>query len=286
MRCPFPVDSMVLRVLRVFGVVLVSAGCGPKAKELPPDDAAERYAEAVCAAYERCECAGQGFPTVGECKDAIVSIFDRVSSVSGLEFHSDCYDSVLDHFRAATCGGMSEEFGVACLVFTGTIERGENCAPDWTIGFPAGLTEGPCRGDNVCVAGTCIQPPVPLAEEGGQCHLELGVGCGSGLHCSTDGICVRNTPQGQECNSPVACEASGRHYCAGLREGDDHPGVCSEKLASGDACDVSEFVPCGPGLTSYCSAEGICVDEWPAVCSVAHPPPGSYQASEWIPLSR
>ncbi len=289
MKTPRPPRSShgpVFLLGSLLGAGLLGSSCSPALEE-PPEGAAERYAEALCEAHERCGCLGQGFASASECSEEVIASFERVAEVPGLEFHPECFDEVLEHLRTASCGGESEEVSIPCLVFTGTLEPGSECTPDWVIGPPAGLTGGPCTGDGLCIGGRCARPPASSVGEGAPCHLELGVGCGGApnLHCAPDGICRPSAAAGGACETPVACSGSSL-YCAGLEEGDDAPGTCRERIPSGGSCDPDEFTPCAVGYTGYCSAQGVCMDEWPAVCVAAHPPPGSYQALDWIPLSR
>src|SRR5690606_24628206 len=125
--------------------------------------------------------------------------------------------------------------------------------------------------------------PAIRVSRGEECHLELGVSCGDiGTHCSSAGVCEEGVGAEEECTTPTACSEPG-YYCAGLRKGASEPGLCRPRVSIGEPCDPADIWPCAVGPNGYCSPDGICVDEWPALCGAIHPPPGSYQAIDWIP---
>lgn len=271
-------------VLALSCLVWAGCNCQPTTIDVPDDDAAERYAEAICEAHERCGCMGLGFDDRESCVSHSVDLFETVASVPGMEFRSECFEDVLDHIDSVGCGGLGPDTFVPCATFVGTLGTGDRCNADWLpVGMIGGLTDGQCRNEGTCVGGSCTRPPSPEVGLGEPCHWTLGTRCGSDAYCNSDGLCAARVDEGQECDSPAACGF--RQFCAGLGL-DDELGVCQTKIPLGSRCDPEDTWPCDPdaGLDGYCSPDGLCVDSvWPAVCELAHIRPGWYDPTDWIP---
>lgn len=274
-----------LLLISALGSTLGGCTCGPTLREPPPEDAAERYADAVCSAHERCGCMGQGFSSVSECREQSIAKFGEIAGWSGVQFDLDCFEDVLEHFQGGDCGGLSETTALSCETFTGTLRQGESCnASDWIVGRGGALTSGPCADGSPCVFGVCARHPAPQVGAGEPCHLTLGVGCGGNDHyCSRQGVCTPGVASGEACSSPLACPAG--QYCAGLPRGEDGPGECREKVPTGGSCDPKDTNPCRTSGEGFCSVDGICVEEaWPGLCHLVHPAPNEYDATYWVPL--
>lgn len=136
--------------------------------------------------------------------------------------------------------------------------------------------------------GRCQSPPIPEVDLGESCVLERNVTCEavefSDRHCGRDGECQEQVATGESCDTPTACK-SVDDYCRGLRLDGPTAGICTPRVGAGGACDPEEVGPCSvhDGLY-YCSGEGTCARQWPAVCSLFTRAPGEYEPRSWIPL--
>lgn len=265
---------------------LTLVGCGPSVREKPPADAAERYADAVCLAHERCKCVGSGFVDREECVASSMETFAWVEKWPEVKFDAECFEEFLDHTASnATCGGRLEQAPAPCLVFEGGLLAGEACVSEVNMG-PGGLAVSSCAGGAECVAGRCARPPRPSVAVAESCLLSEGVTCGSGpgIYCSSAGICDEEKALGEACDTPLACEMG--LYCQGLRLDGGAMGTCTEVVALGAECDPAEFRSCErSGAGAYCSnGTGRCEEAWPAICEIAALPSDGYWPADWIPL--
>ena len=254
-----------------------SPGCGPSS-EPPPDDAAPRYAAAICDAIASCDCY---FPyeTDDDCEN---DYSERMSKLltSELTFDEECFEDTLVSETLTSCL-LAVEFPYLqdCDVLRGSKQRGEACHGYFGEVPPFGVDE--CEGDLVCRAGFCrgMEDVLPRLEVGDPCDpTEFAPFCQSdpsdnvNLYCAINGSCQSQVSVGSTCDAPSACDdADGSDlYCEGFGAGGE--GVCSPERALGEPCDPADFGPCVMDPDSdggvWCSAvEGVCVRDPPRVCS-------------------
>jgi hypothetical protein len=260
-----------------------SLGCGPDSPDEIPDDAADRYADAMCETYERCDCMGEVFADADSCRSESIATFRRVKDWPGVAFDDACFEDVLDFIKANDCGSPPNVQPTPCEVFKGTVPRGGSCKAEWSFEGPAGgLTSGSCENDGICSGGTCRDVPGILVPRGAPCRLELGVKCEQIDYCASDGTCREGVPSGAQCDTPLAC-ADVDEYCAGLSTSGG-TGICSERAGVGETCNQGEVQSCAPGFLAYCSSAGICKPEWPSICRVVAPPTDAYDPRKWVPF--
>lgn len=263
-----------------------------------PDDAGDRFAEAVCAAVERCGCLAEAFEDGGDCRQRLIDrfwTFER-ADWSG-EFNEECFEKLLERIEDDDCdqANPSEEppaAGPPCEVFPGTRPLGEACPTDWELGPPSGLTLGACKGQrSACHGGVCRGEPIRSASVGEPCGVEVGVRCDGDSVCDS-GVCVPSADTGEACVSPGGCK-NYEDYCDDVTL--EQPGVCRQQVAAGEACEPTDFEPCEPlvvvsedgnrvsSAPSYCSQDGICQRRWPSVCAEVALRPGAYWLPDWAP---
>lgn len=261
-----------------------SIGCGPDSPDEVPDDAAERYADAMCETYERCDCMGEVFADLDTCRAESIATFGRVKQWPGVTFDDACFEDVLDFIKTNNCGAPPHVKPIPCEVFKGTVVRGERCEAEWSFQGPAGgLSSGACESNGVCSAGTCVDSPGVVVDVGQPCRLELGVKCGQGNYCASDGTCREQVGFGAVCDTPVAC-TDVNQYCSGLSISGEGVGRCADRVEGGDMCNPNEVESCAPGYIAYCTSEGSCSAEWPSICRAIAPPPDAYDAKMWVPF--
>jgi hypothetical protein len=271
----------------LLGTVAVLIGpsivaCGPDLPDEVPDDAAERYAEAICAPYERCGCIGEGFEDVGSCRNEAEALFHEVEHMPHVEFDAECFDRFLEHVEQRGCMGLydSEPVGsLPCQPFRGTLPSGSACQSDPYREGLGDIDPGSCAGNGRCLGGRC-GGPAPEVELGQRCGHGLAVRCGQGRYCSRDGTCHEQVELGQPCDTPAACVLGSRNYCAGARPESDALGECVARIEAEGVCDPQDIGACVLG--SSCDRSGVCGDAWPATCHVLTPHDW-YDAREWVP---
>lgn len=286
-----------LRWLQVLPLLAVAScgSCGPERRlpDVVPDDAATRYAKAVCGAQARCGCIGEVFDDAAACEGAAIELFEAIAATPSLEFHDDCFESLLDVFTTGACD-TDELLGYrGCQVFAGTVQAGGACTPeaqliaDWSpsLHLRGGLAYAQCSGQLECVDGRCgdAVKDLPL---GAPCNITSGHHCANvdamtPAGCGIDGVChPGQADEGAACSFPHGCDDS---VCAGLDlDAPDVPGVCTPYLQVGDACDGESPGACG--TVGYCSAEGRCVEPWPSLCDALVIGPGRVDVLDWLPL--
>lgn len=299
-----PAYSFGKTVLGLLIAALASCTCDAKVATPVPEDAAERYAEAVCEAAARCGCVEESFSgSIESCQQDRVERFDAIAGWPGMAFDRDCFEARLEWLENDDCATVDEyheDFPPVlstCRVFRGTLDAGQACAPalyepggDVLSVDPdnGGLTVGPCKVGLVCYAGRCMSPAdQERVAEGESCRLSLGVRCegADGYYCASDGACRERSALGESCDSPYGCHGfNDTAYCSGLSLADENPGTCATRIQTGEPCDPqSATSPCA-GNFSYCGNEAICVEQWPAACHMVADRPGAYNAEDWIPI--
>ena len=293
MRCG-PHFSFVARVLPL----LLVASCGScRDRQLPevvPEDAAIRYAKAMCDAHARCDCMGEVFPDAAACNEAAVQLFEVVAATPNLAFHEACFERLLDTLDTGACDSQDLPAYTTCQIFTGTLSAGEPCTPevqlilDWspelhTIGS---LATTQCAGENGCVDGRCG----PLVEDipvGAACSLASGHGCvradaATPAGCGIDGRCQpRAASNGADCWYPLGCPYGS--YCAGLDlDARSEPGECRPYVEIGVPCERDSLGACAH--VGYCSTEGVCAMPWPELCGALVRGPGQRDDLDWQPV--
>lgn len=264
----------------MFGRSIVA--CGPDLPDEVPDDAAERYANAMCGAYERCSCIGEGVEDVDSCRRRAEDLFHEVERTPHVVFDLECFDRFIEHVEGYGCHGIYESMpsdAFPCMPFRGTLARGAACESDpydQGLGF---INTGSCAGDQPCLGGRCGGPAREVAL-GERCGYELGVRCGQGLYCARDGMCDEEVELGGACDSLAACAMVGSNYCAGVRPDSSDLGVCVSRRAKGETCDLQDLGACVP--ESSCDGGGVCGDAWPSICH-ALIPREVYDPREWVP---
>lgn len=273
--------------ISVVMVAVAFAACGPRAGDPIPMDAADRYAAAMCATLERCDCARETFDAQEECEAHGRELFRKIASWPEVQFDAECFEKMLSYIEKDECTGPldADKSTLPCVTFSGGLGGGASCPAEWEGPWPGygGLASSPCTNGSFCYGRTCRLPPAPQVELGEPCALELGVSCGQGRYCGSDGRCRQRVGAGEPCDTPMACMNSDE-YCEGLGAGDGVTGTCMPRIAVGASCDPQEVGACAESPTSYCSREGTCMRQWPTVCEAVAPRPDEYIASEWIPI--
>lgn len=280
------VSSMGIMVLS--GVVLLLMGqvvvaCGPDAPDEVPEDAAERYADAMCAVYQSCGCMGGDIEDVASCRRKAQDLFHEVERMAYVEFDSTCFDGFIAHIDDIGCHGLFDEDlfePFPCMPFRGTLPRGAACEFDPYSQGEGHINPGPCADDQPCLGGRC-GGPAPEVGLGERCGFELGVRCGQGRYCARDGTCHEQVGLGEACDTPRACAEGAQTYCAGIRPESDMLGECVPRVHVGAACTPDDVETCE--ITSNCSRGGVCGDAWPITCHALTPANDWYDAREWIP---
>ncbi|CAG9318544.1 unnamed protein product [Blepharisma stoltei] len=137
-----------------------------------------------------------------------------------------------------------------------------------------------CRADSQCRSGQCYQNVCQGQALGYSCISDAD--CNVGLHCGMGGLCTKQHPYNQECNSDYDCQngfgcnrtmyASGAclpYY--GVQNG-EAVGICVDVLGEGNSnlCESGSCMPIYPGT----NAEGICqpsfrsAGTYPMTCQV------------------
>jgi hypothetical protein len=258
-------------------VVAFILACGPERGDEVPEDAAERYADALCAAYEECGCGDMAMwshPDGNACREETLATFGRVQSWNGT-FSLECFDRLLEWIPTAGCTTDGWDFYHGfpdCLAFTGTLGRGEQCSPEWDDGFGQLLGQ-PCAGTSSCV-GYCVGPNQPARVGEGEACNDRDVRCMTSstpgghvdLYCSPDRVCLRQAALGETCTTARACANDLDAYCDGLTTAGSH-GICRIRKPPGSACDPDAAVDeCAFGSAGFCSRDGVCMTEMPKVC--------------------
>jgi hypothetical protein len=276
--------AMRRRLLDILPLVIVF-GCGPKVDEPVPDDAADRYAAAICAAYERCGCMAEGIVDQPTCLQEAKQKFERIESLPGIRFNASCLEPRLEFIDDNNCADAAspDRDEYSCALFSGTLQIGESC-PDWGLGAGIDYGANSCAKGLLCIAGRCTKPPKPAVSEGEPCYLDLDVSCGEGQYCSSEARCRPKVGVGQSCDTPSACTYE--FYCAGLRQPGD-VGECRERIGLGAACDPTEVDSCvEASYASYCSTAGMCtLSGWPLICEPVSLAPDRSDPRIWIPAS-
>lgn len=290
MSCCAHTRALICGAASLWFTSVTSLACGPEEVDEIPPDAAERYADAMCEAYERCDCLGEWFANDTECHAAAVEQFRLTSKWPHVRFKRQCFEDVLKYLEGDECLTVTNELwkSVPCLVFEGTVQAGKECTPLAELpvieGGGSPLADETCAS-GTCVAGRCQTSPGIAVGLGESCTFEAGTHCnaeGIDLYCASDGTCRERAAVGESCDAPYGCDDASL-YCAGLTSVGG-TGVCAERVPKGGACAPDEILVCEQAPEVFCDSEGLCNGTWPAACGLLTYAPGFFDIRDWIPL--
>lgn len=211
-------------------------GCGPHATD-KPDDAAVRFASAVCESSASCGCATT-FSDDDECNGIYVERFDDVLD-RGTTVEDECFEPIFDALKNDPCGAALAEQETVCISLQGSKHVGESC--DFHAELPF-VRVNECEDGLTCNSGQCGEPgglPQTL-HEGDPCWQQDS-SCGDlQLFCDSGGTCRSFSQLGEACES-YGCERPDL-YCAGAEI--DKTGICATKVQLGGACDPLDEGAC------------------------------------------
>lgn len=265
---------LVSKVLLVVGTFSAS-GCHREVTEPKGSSVnANRFAEQVCAAATKCDCASP-FADQDACQRHHREAFGALEDTMTLD--EDCLDQflrVLDESPCAVAGtpdwGMNPGQGALCFAFVGDNTHGDSCSQHREV---APLAASDCRSELRCAGGTCVEgnETTPLVlHEGDQCDEAATPTCNSSdLFCDS-GVCRPGAAVGEPCTSAWGCHDpdGGLPYC------EFDSGTCVPKRPIGESCDPHDLYPCinldpedSSGLAHCDPGTGACVaGRAPAIC--------------------
>jgi hypothetical protein len=224
-------------------LLLLLAACSVKDSYRITEDEAREYAEQRCrAAAECCEQAGP------DCVNSTMASLLDLEEQAGasLTFSQECVSAGLAWIKTLGCERSGDLRMPDCLAASGSLEHGASC----TYLGDLGLVVTPCAEGLQCVAGRCVDFPLPVTHPAQQGeHCEPFIPCDSGLFCGADNRCDTQRALGEACSDVRACSPFGDVYCAGVASG---TGTCVATLGEGEPCG-DEFT-CGKA----CDAPGQC----------------------------
>lgn len=275
-----------MRVCSTFSVLvlLAAAACSGSSDErdhtenVPLSELPQRYAGALCEAYENClgdaltlflsgvDCVDRTEPAIAEA----IPRFERAIDEGTLVYRGDELEACLAELRGRNCEELLDRESEACLrALDGTVPLGGECEFDED-----------CAGHAFCASnGACPGTCSALATAGEACDEDEH--CASALVCSEEtGRCVEPGGEGDVCAGGEPECAPGL-VCAGADENAGTPGACEPYSsflsgALGDECSLEQLcqgeLVCVvrvalDGITGTCS-EPV---EAGAACSVAFP---------------
>lgn len=250
----------------------VSACEGCNDRRLPaaiPNDAAARYAAAICAAEQQCGC--QLYASRHDCELDIAAAFEQATAAAA-SFDEACFESILVNPDLQGCVD-TDGAELGCVAIVGSASAGEPCDRDPRLYFA--MSGGTCGAGMICDLATsrCTQDPPgwPDKQPGDPCVKHHLASCGLDLYCETNGTCQPRTLEGDPCDEPHECEVGA--YCAYAA------GACTPRHELGEACDPADMNPCKYVVistsveTTWCSPQtSICDANNPLVCTMLDRP--------------
>jgi hypothetical protein len=219
-------------------LVVACGGCSDRALAQLPDDAARRYAAALCAAEAACGC--QRYSSVAACETDVMAAFER-ATVAISSFDEACFEELLTNLAERGCAKATEPF-VTCTAIIGSATIGEPCERDRRMQLA--MFAGTCEAGGTCDpnTGQCsIDYSFPSKELGDPCDPSRWSSCGTELYCQPEGVCEARTAEGEACSDPHECEAGS--FCA------TDAGVCTPLVETGQPCNPDDWTPCKWFLT-------------------------------------
>lgn len=223
-----------------------------------PEDASERFAEAVCAAEFACGC---GFhASQAACEIEVAAMFESIVDM-GVTMDEECFDEYLASPIFTQCAEDEDAGSPPCIPLVGRGELGDPCIPWNLFVMMPGAT---CKESLQCsVTGVCQSPSNPVSipnEVGATCNPEFIGSCALNYCADESETCTARVPVGEPCTQFDACEFEA--YCMGLDAG---VGICTPKLAIGAACEPDDTRPCVD--EAWCDpTTKMCSDFKPFVC--------------------
>ncbi len=210
------------------------------AKSIPIDDVAPLYADALCAAFERCSPGApiEAFLNGEDCrKNAEIGFDDELIRMKTaiddgrVIYKGTLIQGCIDAIKASGCG-FNDEPDECKAAVVGTIEDGEDCTLD-----------SECKGDNsYCQVGSsCPGKCAPKEPAGASCKRNDD--CALGLRCSdTTNKCFTPAKDGEACEAG-APECGPSLFCLGQDDDAQKPGTCAESSKAfaggeGDECFI------------------------------------------------
>lgn len=286
-------------MVHLLSVLLLSA-CGRSgSKPITEDNAAERFADALCSIqFDTCGCedtffseeACPGIYALGYQRD----LDDALEA--GLSFDGSCLEGYLELLERVGCRTPSELVRSpdlaeinrpTCKAVFGDGQVGDECTSYY-------VALGDSCAQGLSCFGTCFEMPASgFSRVGEPCGGAVGRSCELGARCDADpatpevaGTCVSFPGLGQECfYAGTGCAAGLRcdetNTCAGpggRGESCDFQapcqrgfacdgGTCVDATSPGDPCDDDDA--CGIGFTCDEEVDGgpdVCVEERPVLC--------------------
>ncbi len=214
-------------------------------------------AQALCELTLSCECRAPPYATVDACVADYTGLLDELRDDAanyGLTFSLGCFNTVLDLYSAAGCGGEGTGPFTSCSDRCALIHGDEPLGAVCNV-FGEADQYSDCASDLYCGGGRCFDPCVPLSA-GSACidgdFSPLGI-CADGLYCDYfDSLTCK--PVG-DVDSPC----TGFFDCKeGLQCSDE--GKCAVPPGEGEACTTS----CAAGFE--CGDADVCVASESLLC--------------------
>lgn len=215
-----------------------------------PEDAAERYADRLCAAEAACGCAR--YASVEACEADVIAAFEAATeAISG--FDEACFEEALETLEERACSNVAELI-LDCVAIRGAGSIGEACERDPRL--RAIMPDGTCEAGASCdlQRGLCASEGAgdpPAKQIGDPCIPHHLSSCGFELYCAADGSCQARTADGEPCSDPFECELLS--FCEGAS------GQCRPQLEPGEPCDPGDWSSCATLWTP--TGEGGAVGE-------------------------
>jgi hypothetical protein len=250
-------------------LLLLLLGCRSEHVDVPaPKPEATRFAEAVCAARERCGCSDSRFSSASQCESELATAFEATVAKEGLSLDTKCFEEVLAHEVVSECPSTPWSPWHSCTVIKGTQGEGEPCETSLEL-MPFSVSD--CKDGLLCFGGFCEQDTYELIlKNGDACQREFGCFT-QHLYCGTDNRCHATKQPGEECEDYQACSLF--HFCKGLSDGP--AGICAPQAELGEPCgDGKDWLPCRAihGESVWCNpSTALCELDRPTICRVTHP---------------
>lgn len=243
-----------------------------EAAVIAEQDAARIVAEQLCAQRMECDCVDPTGPA-GEDPEAYTRarcIENRMLEVEhwqqqamdlGLRYDGACLARKLARTASIGCSDSDRSSArifaepscdIACMVYVGDLELGEECTPGGAASCSQGLrcayneTSSGLRGPSYRCVSDCNG-------EGSQCLN--GGGCAPWLVCGNGGYCQRAPVLGESCDSYQCQPGAQCDY--------DFVPTCVALLEDGEACNFNS----SPQCRGTCE-NGVCVPGRAVVCDI------------------
>lgn len=227
---------------------------------VPKDEAPEKFAQVLCAAYYSCDCTDHNAdPPFSSEENCLLTIEAEAQSdidaadEEELIYDKECAEQLLDFFDDLDCDTLSalsfEQLaivaaGLECKVFHGTDDPGDSCESLSTM-------SDTCVEDALCTNGICVESP----------RKGPGDACSQGDVCTEGSICI-DISGGNDNTCELLPDLG--DTCLGAADlcnvgltCDQETKACAVAPGSGEDCAAAYFDVCAEGL--YCDAD-VCTE--------------------------